>query len=107
MVKEAVNNDPELGDIPILLKRACTEMEAACGASDKWEVTPEQEQLEDLIEQYFVMDIPVVGQMQHAKDFVHQTWIENAYKWGDPTSLEYLGGKSLGINYVTYHHLAV
>lgn len=106
MVKKAVNEDPALGDIPVLLKRACTEMEDACGDSDKWEVTPEAIQLEELVEQYFVMDIPVVGQTDHAKRFVHQTWIEKAYKWGDPTSLEYFdGGNTPGIDYVTYHHL--
>jgi hypothetical protein len=105
VVRDAVRD--EIGDIPVTLKRGCTEMEHGVGPSDRWEVTPAQMAFEELIEQKLVMDVPVVGQSPHAKDYVRQIWIEKAYEWGDETVLEYLDPDNpLYPPYVTYHHMA-
>ena len=98
--------DAQIGNIPVILKRGCTEMEHGVGPSTLWKVTPEQVAFEELIEQKFVMDVPVVGQSPHAKDYVKQMWIEKAYEWGDPTVFEYLDPNNpLYPPYETYHNL--
>jgi len=107
IVRKAVNEDELLGpDIPIILKRACTEMEHGVGPSNKWEVTSEQLELELLIKEKFVNDSKVIPQAEHCIDHVHQLWIEKAYEWGDTTVMEYLDDKPLYPTLVTYHHLA-
>ena len=89
-------------EIPVLLKRSCTEMEHGVGPSDTWEVTPAQQQFEELIESRFSMDIPVLVQQNHLKDHVKRRWIEEAYKFGDATVNEYIDGP-LFPEYVTFH----
>lgn len=101
MVRKAVDEriSPE---ITVLLKRSCTEMEHGVGPSDVWAVTPEQQHFEQLIESRFAMDIPVLVQQNHLKEHVQRRWIEEAYKFGDPTVDEYIDGP-LFEEYVTYH----
>jgi len=100
-VRKAV--DGHIGkDIKVLLKRSCTEMEHGIGPSDKWQITPAQEQFECLIESKFAMDIPVLAQQPHLKEHVKMLWIEEAYKLGDETVWEYIDGP-LYPEYVTYH----
>lgn len=102
-VKRAVLD--EIGDIPVILKRGCTEMEHGVGPSNEWSVSPAQKQFEDLVKHIFAMDIPVIGQMPHAQDYVKQLWIEEAYKLGDPTVYEFID-EPLYPGYVTYHEEA-
>jgi hypothetical protein len=87
----------------ILLKRACTEMEHAMGDSDKWEITPEQEFLEDLIKSYVVSENIRTHQPEHLVWNIQRRWIEFAYTSGDPTYALYTGGKPIYPPYVTYH----
>ena len=87
----------------VLLKRACTEYEHACGPSDKWEVTPEQKIIEDRLEQYLVIDEMNLRQPEHVIFNVQRRWIEWAWKNGDPTYAEFTGGEPLYPAYVTYH----
>jgi len=106
-IRKEVDKDPMLGtDIPIILKRACTEFELLAGPSDKWEVTPEQERVEALINNTFVRDIKIRTQPDHALATVHRGWIEWAYACGDKTYLEFTNGEPLYPSFVTYHHLA-
>ena len=103
-VREAVNET--LGEqIPVILKRGCTEMEHGVGPSNEWDVTEEQIRIEKMVVDRFVTDAQIIQQSEHAVDHVHQTWIEKAYQWGDPTVFEYLD-EPLYPDYVTYHHLA-
>ena len=105
-VRKAVNEDPDLGpDVSVILKRACTEMEAGCGPSDKWEVTEDQLRLEMLIKDHFAIDSTLISQSEDAIEHVKQTWIDFAWDRGDPTVYEYLDGEPLHPPYVTYHHL--
>lgn len=102
-VREAVNNMLDDGEnVTVMLKRGCTEMEHAVGPSDQWTVTEEQENFEALIEQRFVMDIPVLSQSRHVKDYIRQKWIEEAWKIGDETVNEYIDAP-IYAPYVTYH----
>ena len=106
-VREEINKDPKLGpEIPLILKRACTEFELLAGPSDKWEVNEKQLQVETLIDNTFVRDIKHRTQPDHAIATVHRGWIEWAYACGDKTYLEFTNGEPLYPPLVTYHHLA-
>ena len=87
----------------IILKRACTEFEHLIGDSSKWVVTPEQEFIEDLVEEYIVDPQMSARQPDHLLWNVKRRWIEWAWKNGDPTYTLYTGGKPLYPAYVTYH----
>jgi hypothetical protein len=100
-VREAV--DTHIGtDTVVLLKRGCTEYELVHGPSDKWEVSPVQEKVEELIESYFVVDIPFWSQQAHIKEHIKQIWIEQAYQLGDETVYQFID-QPLYPPYVTYH----
>lgn len=108
-VRAEVDNDPLLGpDVPVILKRACTEFELYCGPSDEWEVNQEQMGIENLVNKWFVRDIVQRSQPDHAIATVHRRWIEWAYQCGDQTYLEYTGDNPDAVypRVVTYHHLA-
>jgi len=87
----------------IILKRACTEFEHLLGDSSKWEVTPEQNFIEDLIEKNVISENPKFLQPDNLKCNVKKRWIEFAYANGDETYRYYTGGKTLYPPYVTYH----
>ena len=105
-VRAAIDAEPELGpDVPIILKRACTEFEMLCGPSDKWEISEKQIELESLVNRWFVRDIKHRTQPEHAIANVHRKWIEWAYACGDPTYAEYTNGKPVHPPVVTYQNL--
>jgi hypothetical protein len=82
-------------------------MEMTAGPSDKYEITPEQAEVESLIYETFNTDIVNRRQPPHAVDYVHARWVEYAYQWGDPTVFEFLeNGKAPYPELITYHHLA-
>jgi hypothetical protein len=87
----------------IILKRGCTEFEHLLGDSRLWHITPEQEFVEDLIDNYFVDDGFSLSQPEHVIWSIKRRWIEWAFKNGDQTYLRYTGGKPLYPAYVTYH----
>jgi len=110
-VRKLVDGEEHLGeDIPVILKRSCTEYEQLVRNSMEWEITPEQVQIETLINKWFVSD----GVMRKQSDIqiksVHRKWIEYAYTNGDETYKFFTNGKPpSGLNvvsYDTYHHLA-
>lgn len=105
-IRKEVNECIHQGlDIPVILKRGCTEMEHSLGRSDEWKMTDEQIEFETRLNQYFVNNISAIRQTDELKDDVRQRWIERAYSIGDKTYLNYTDGESLHPEYVTYHHL--
>ena len=106
-VREEVNQEPLLGpDIPVFLKRACTEFEHLCGDSKFWGITPKQRELEAMVDRYVVSDDMQRRQPDHLVRHVHRKWIEYAFANGDATYKIYTDGKPLYPAYRTYHHLA-
>ena len=87
----------------IILKRGCTEFEHLLGDSSKWEVTPEQEFIEELINQYIIDENASIRQPDQFIWNIKRRWIEFAWEHGDPTYARYTGGKPLYPSYVTYH----
>lgn len=107
-VRTAVDADPVLGPaVKVILKRACTEMEHNVGPSDKWELTPEQIEVEKVITSSMNCDLVKRRQSEMSVKYVHSKWIEHAYSIGDETVFEYLDSeKPMYKPLVTYHHLA-
>jgi len=104
-VREAVDNDKWLGkDVPVILKRGCTEMEHAVGPSDKWEISETQQIIEELINKWVVRDLRDADQPEPLVWHVKRKWIEFAYEHGDETYLHVTGGKPIFPAYVTYHN---
>jgi len=87
----------------VILKRGCTEFEHLIGDSNKWVVTPEQEFIEDMIDNYIVSENVHAHQPEHLVWNIMRRWIEWAWRNGDSTYVLYTGGKPLFPPYVTYH----
>lgn len=108
-VRAAVDIAKDLGpDIPVILKRGCTEMEQGTIPSDQWEITEKQMYLESLISRKFVIDPMLRKQPDSVIVHTHKKWIEWAYQNGDMTYLDYTDGKPLPQYppYITYQHLS-
>jgi len=106
-IRAEVDQTPHLGEgVDVILKRACTEYEKKVGDSSKWEVTDRQLSIETMINKWFVRDNVFRTQPQYVISRVHKKWIEFAYANGDPTYMEFTGGKPLFRPPTTYHHLA-
>jgi len=90
-------------DIPVFLKRGCTEFEHKYGPSNEWGVSVENADLERLITDLIIIeDAEFVGQPWYVKNHVKSLWIEFAHERGDTTYLEFTDGKPLYPKYVTY-----
>lgn len=108
-VREAVDGYPGLGpDVKILLKRACTEYEAAFPCSSTWEIKPHQMEFEKAIQDSLLVkdeDKEVEkGQPAIVKRKVFREWVEFAYENGDMTARQLNGGAPLFAPYETYHN---
>lgn len=93
-------------DVPVILKRGCTEMENAFGPSKDW-VFPEQwRMLQDLLDAVFdVRDLNAKEQPGWIKSHVMRFWIEYAHQRGDGTVKDFVKHypESLGaVKTVTY-----
>lgn len=95
---------PKTGlDIEPLIKRGCTEFEQACGPSDKWVMSSQDNAKEILLDSVFVQDTVLHNQREWLTSSVFRLWIHNAYAAGDNTVLTYTDGEMLFPPYVTYH----
>lgn len=92
IVREAVNADTSLGaGVPMVIKRGCSEYEAACGPSDTYRFRPEMPELEAFLKSRF-------RRSPNNKPDTLATivsWIDTAYRIGDDTYLDFTGGKPL------------
>jgi len=87
--------------IKVFLKRACTEFEHKFGDSTKWNVTPEQLDLERRLEDLFI-DMPQRNvQGVELRHHIMANWIRFAFAQGDPTA-KLFSDKPLFPTYVTY-----
>ena len=103
IVREAIS-DVISPDISVILKRACTEFEIACGPSNKWVVYNWQIPIEQMIEEGVARDGIERTQPAMVLTHVHRKWIEWAHEQGDMTYLE-LSEERMYPESVTYHHL--
>lgn len=93
-------------DVPIILKRYCTEFELELGPSDETplELTPEEQEVERYILMNFQQDKYHTYQPEHVQAFVMRKWIHWAYQNGDQTYAEFTDDGPLFKPMVTYHN---
>ena len=101
-VREAVN-DAISPDVPVLLKRACTEFEMAFPKSSTWQITDEQMEVEELLNDRVEESGNPSGQPDIIRTHIKRIWIHWAYSVADPTYKEFTDGKPLHPPYETYH----
>ena len=93
-------------NVPVILKRACTEYELACGPSNTWKVQPWQIPIEEMVNHWIASDGIRREQPPLVIWHIHRQWIEWAHEHGDMTYLELTeDGKPLYPPSMTYHHL--
>lgn len=103
-LRKEIDEDPALGpDVPLLLKRGCTEYELKHGPSDKWEVKPAQLHVEEIVKRLIHSGTNFSPQAKHLVTRVHRRWIEHAYSVGDETYKYFTNGEPISPAYVTYH----
>lgn len=104
--------DERLGtDVPVILKRYCTEFEcggeavSGKGPSDETPegVTPEEREMEEYIETHFPRVASSTPMPKHLKAYVMRKWIHHAAEHGDQTYLFFTNGEKLFPSYVTYN----
>jgi hypothetical protein len=105
-VRLAVNNYAKLGpDVPVILKRACTEMEAECGPSDLWKTTERQLHIEGLVNRWIGETREEAEKIQPENIIIRvkRRWLEHAAAIGDMTYKAFTSGRPINKPYVTYH----
>lgn len=103
LVRKAI--DEHIGeDVPIILKRGCTEYELALGPSVGWHVTDEQYHIDERLENMIDTYAPNTnGQTDECIAQVHTHWMEWAWRNQDLTASEYIGDMPLYPETMTYH----
>lgn len=89
------------GPIKPLLKRGCTEFEMEKGASDKWDITPQDKELEKIVTMH--VDANKYPQPKINRVHIVRQWIDQAYSIGDPTVWKFNDNQPFYPSYVTYH----
>ena len=98
IARDAFVDDPKLGpEVPMTIKRGCSEYEAKLGPSDRYEFSPELAELEAYLKSRF--------QRRRVKRLVSRplvNWIDLAFRIGDDTYLDFTDGKRLHPAMKTY-----
>lgn len=107
-VREAINeNLPDGENIPVILKKGCTEMEdprQGGKASPEWgEPGEEDKDLEDRLMMIFDYSQMSSHQPAWLQNHIMYSWLEHAYATGDPTWSE-ICDDIFGVYTVTYHN---
>ena len=107
LVRENVSHNIS-PDVPVILKRGCTEFEIdekrGFVPSNTWEVSEAQREKEKILNDIIDQSIFGASQPEHLKQYVFRSWIHWAYQNGDLTYLNYTGGEPLFQAYITYHN---
>jgi hypothetical protein len=98
IARQAFGEDRKLGpDMPMTIKRGCSEYEAVLGPSESYAFKPEMAELETLLRRRFVE-----RKASREPSLVAAHWIETAFRIGDDTYLDFTGGKRLRAKTMTY-----
>lgn len=90
-------------EVPVILKRACTEFEQHCGPSEEWTWDEDQEEAERLAIDAFVPDMVNFNQNQYQLGTLFGLWIHRAYQWGDKSYLKLTENNILFAPCNTFH----
>ena len=100
IVRKAMDENPKIGaDVPLVIKRGCSNYEAVLGPSDKYTFAPELAEIEAYLKTRF--------RARKSEDptlpaTLYQAWVPFAYQMGDNTYLDFTNGKPLYPKTVTY-----
>jgi len=89
-------------NIPVILKRGCTEFELRLGASTEWDNLPIDLELEKYILDNVVLEFGDTEAPDYLRRSIKRQWIEFAHEHGDETYKKFTGGKPLKPRLVTY-----
>ena len=92
-IRTLADDNPKLGsDVPIVIKRGCSNYEAARGPSDKYTFMAELQDIEAYLKGKFRLKkaeaLTIAGT-------IYGTWVPFAYQIGDNTYLDFTNGKLL------------
>ena len=94
---------PDLGpDARLVIKRGCSNYEAACGPSDRWTFRDGLAQLEEALQARFREPPREPFDYRRARMTSMVHWIQTAYNLKDDTYLDFTGGKPLHPATVSY-----
>jgi len=100
VLRDCVDESPKLGrEVPIVIKRGCSNYEVARGPSDKYTFRPELQEIEAYLKARFVSGKPT--KTVTAKT-IYEIWVPFAYQIGDNTYLDFTNGKPLYPKSLTY-----
>lgn len=85
-----------LGSIPVILKRACTEMELKHGVPHQWpEQTESEHYWESMWNELVIFPKDKQNQPDYLKNWIVLGWVRFAWERGDQSVLEHSDGKPL------------
>lgn len=104
-LRKLLAGHPELdADLPIVIKRGCSDYEFRCGPSDQWTFDPAQPVLEAWLAERAVVrkrkETAIEAKMREKVLFME--WLAVAHRIGDESYLEFTSGKPLYPPPVTY-----
>ena len=105
IVEEIIHK--EIGDLPVILKRACTEMEEKAGPSHLWVYPKEQHDYEDKLDDLFGFITYDNVSQDLMKIRKHKKWLEHGFENQDADVANYVEHfpESFGITRTTdYYH---
>lgn len=88
-IVEAIRNEIA-EDFPVILKRACTEMELAAGPSNEWTLPAWQKGKEDAMDALFEIPEPNNYQPFWVKNYIKRQWLEYAFENQDSYAKEFV-----------------
>jgi hypothetical protein len=93
-------------DLPLILKRYCTEFEMKLGPTDKYQKPADADEIEDAIAAVVNWKDGMISapQPESVKRHIMRRWIERAYSIGDMSCLAYNNNDPFYPPLVTYHH---
>jgi len=103
-VKKVIEDNVSDGkDLSVILKRGCTEFEMVKGPSPFWHMTPQEQDMYDLVSSYVNAGKSNSVQPEIVKNHVRNTWALWAHSNGDFTYKDWNDGQPLFPGYVKYH----
>lgn len=98
VARQALDQHPKLGrDVPMVIKRGCSEYEGKLGPSDRYTFRPEMAELEAYLKTRFRE-----RKATYQPSMIVAHWIETAFRIGDDTYLDFTGGIPLRERTLTY-----
>jgi hypothetical protein len=92
-------------DVPVVLKRACTEFELEYGDSEKWRYRPGWQLCEQWVDDHFLFPARAPDQPDFVQVNVMNNWFEHAHSAGDMSYLTLTGGEVIHNPSVTYEQV--